>query len=103
MILDTNALSAWAEGLTSIEPHLAPADRLIIPSIVIGEYYFGILSRKRKRYEDWLRQYLPLTQIAPVTHSTASIYADIRVDLKQAGKPIPSNDTWIARGFVHDI
>ncbi len=42
MILDTNALSAWAEGLPAIEPHLLSADRLVVPSIVLGEYYFGI-------------------------------------------------------------
>ena len=47
MILDTNALSAWAEGILTIEPHLQAADRLVVPSIVLGEYYFGI---RQSRY-----------------------------------------------------
>ena len=97
MILDTNALSAWAEGIPAVEAPLRSADRLVVPSIVLGEYYFGIRqSSHRRRYEDWLRRYLPLTAIATINHATASVYADIRLELKRAGNPIPSNDAWIA-------
>ena len=97
MILDTNALSAWAEGIPAVEAPLRSADRLVVPSIVLGEYYFGIRqSSHRRRYEDWLRRYLPLTAIATTNHATASVYADIRLELKRAGNPIPSNDAWIA-------
>ena len=39
MILDTNALSAWAEGLPAVEPALRAAHRLVVPCIVLGEYY----------------------------------------------------------------
>ena len=97
MILDTNALSAWAEGHVAIGPPLRSADRLVVPSVVLGEYWFGIRqSRHRSRYEDWLSRYLPLTEIAVVTSATASAYADIRRELKRAGAPIPPNDVWIA-------
>ncbi len=97
MILDTNALSAWAEGLVPVEAPLRSAQRLVVPSIVLGEYYFGIRqSRHRTRYEAWLRRHLPLAEVATVTSGTASIYAEIRLRLKRAGTPIPSNDTWIA-------
>ena len=97
MILDTNALSAWAEGLAPVEPPMRSAQRLVVPSIVLGEYYFGIRqSRHRRRYEAWLRRHLPLAEVATVTSGTADIYAEIRLKLKRAGTPIPSNDTWIA-------
>ena len=97
MILDTNALSAWAEGRAAIETPLRSADRLVVPSVVLGEYYFGVRqSRQRIRYEDWLARYLPLTEIATVTSATADAYADIRLELKRLGTPIPPNDTWIA-------
>lgn len=97
MILDTNALSAWAEGSATVEAGLRSAERLVVPSIVLGEYYFGIRqSRYRRRYEDWLDRYLVLTEIVTVTQATAGIYADIRLELKRSGNPIPSNDTWIA-------
>lgn len=97
MILDTNALSAWADGHAGIEMPLRSSSRLITPSVVLGEYYFGIRqSRQRRHYEDWLRRYLPLTEIATITAATASSYADIRLELKQRGKPVPSNDAWVA-------
>ena len=97
MILDTNALSAWAEGHPGVQSPLRSADRLVVPAIVLGEYYFGIRqSRYRPRYEDWLRRYLPLIEIAAITRVTAGVYAQIRLELKRAGRPIPSNDAWIA-------
>ena len=97
MILDTNALSAWVEGLATVEAAFRSADRLVVPSVVLGEYYFGIRqSRHRSRYEEWLRQYLPLAEIAAVTSATADAYADIRLELKRLGHPIPPNDAWIA-------
>ena len=97
MILDTNALSAWAEGVPAVKASLRSAERLVVPSVVLGEYYFGIRqSRHRSRYEDWLRRYLPLAEIAAVNSATASAYADIRLGLKRSGSPIPQNDAWIA-------
>ena len=97
MILDTNALSAWAEGLAAAEAPLRSAQRLVVPSIVLGEYYFGIRqSRHRPRYEAWLGRHLPLVEVAAVTSATADTYAEIRLQLRRVGTPIPSNDTWIA-------
>ena len=97
MILDTNALSAWVEGLATVEAAFRSADMLIVPTVVLGEYYFGIRqSRHRSRYEEWLRRYLPLADIAAVTSATADAYADIRLELKRLGHPIPPNDAWIA-------
>lgn len=97
MILDTNALSAWEEGLSTVEASFRSADRLVVPSVVLGEYYFGIRqSRHRSRYEKWLRRYLPLAEIVAVTSATADTYADIRLELKRLGNPIPLNDAWIA-------
>ena len=96
MILDTNALSAWAEGYAGVERPLRSSRRLVLPSIVLGEYYFGIRqSRHRRRYEDWLARNVPFTEVATITSATANTYADIRIELKQAGNPIPQNDVWI--------
>lgn len=97
MILDTNALSAWADGLPAVEPALKTARRLVVPCIVLGEYYYGIRqSNRRRRYEYWLRRYLLEMDVVGVTHATAGIYADIRLQLKRSASPIPTNDTWIA-------
>jgi tRNA(fMet)-specific endonuclease VapC len=97
LILDTNALSAFADGdprlLKVIEDCAQPA----MPVIVLGEYLFGIRqSRYRARYEQWLKTNLPLFDLLPVEAETADTYADLRRELKTTGHPIPSNDIWIA-------
>jgi tRNA(fMet)-specific endonuclease VapC len=97
MILDTNALSAWADGNPACRPAFAEASRLVVPAIVLGEYYYGVRqSRHRSRYEDWLSKNLLFAEIQPVSEITASQYAEIRIRLKTNGTPIPANDIWIA-------
>ena len=97
MILDTNAFSAIAEGEPGLEPVLRQATQVGIPVIVLGEYRFGIAqSRNRTLYEHWLSEYLPGFRILDIDEQTAHHYAEVRVELKKDGKPIPSNDVWIA-------
>ena len=97
MILDTNGLSAMAEGELAIEPILRKAAQLALPVIVLGEYRYGILhSRQRKDYEQWLADYLPTLRVLDVDERTTVSYSAIRAELKKAGTPIPSNDVWIA-------
>lgn len=97
MILDTNGLSAVAEGESALEPILRKAAQIAIPVIVLGEYRYGIsLSRNRKHYERWLAEYLPTFRILDVDERTTLSYSTVRAELKRAGTPIPSNDVWIA-------
>ena len=97
MILDTNALSALADGKIAASEKFDPATRSAIPVIVLGEYLFGIAQSRRKReYEIWLEQFISVHRILPIDEVTAWRYADLRRELKQAGSLIPSNDTWIA-------
>ena len=97
MILDTNGLSALAEGEPAIEPLLRKAAQIAIPVIVLGEYRYGIAhSRDRKHYEEWLTEYLSRFRILDVDEATTISYRDVRTELKRAGTPIPANDVWIA-------
>jgi tRNA(fMet)-specific endonuclease VapC len=97
VILDTNGLSALAEGDPTIEPLLRNAAQVSLPAIVLGEYRYGIShSRDRQRYEQWLTEYLPAFQVLDVDERTSIPYAVVRTELKRAGTPIPSNDVWIA-------
>src|SRR3989442_8687464 len=97
MILDTNGLSALAEGELRLEPILRKATQIAVPVIVLGEYRYGIQqSRERQRYEHWLVEYLPKFRVLNVDEQTTTSYAAVRGELKRAGTPIPSNDVWIA-------
>lgn len=97
MILDTNALSAWAEGDRALEPVLRSASEVIVPVVVLGEFDYGIRqSRHYQRYTDWLDASLDAVEIAWIDRAVAHAYGAVRLELKQAGTPIPINDTWIA-------
>jgi tRNA(fMet)-specific endonuclease VapC len=97
VILDTNGLSAMADGDPKLEPILTRATELAIPVIVLGEYRYGIAqSRSRIRYEKWLIEAVANCRILRVDEATAAEYARIRSELKRGRRPIPSNDVWIA-------
>jgi len=97
LILDTNALSAVADGDASTMELLAGADRVALPVIVLGEYRLGIAqSRHRTSYESWLRQWIEAVTVLDIDDGTTHSYSAIALEMKKKGKPIPTNDLWIA-------
>ena len=96
-MLDTNALSAWADADTALL-RVLPKDRLWhLPVIALGEFLFGILrSRERVNLERWIEDVKATCALATVDADTADHYADIREELRAAATPIPENDIWIA-------
>jgi predicted nucleic acid-binding protein len=97
LILDTNALSAIADGETAAMEIAERADRLAVTVIVLGEYRLGIAqSRHRPIYESWLREWISAVTVLDIDQETAHSYAAIGMELKKKGTPIPSNDLWIA-------
>lgn len=97
MIVDTNGLSAIADGDPMIEPLLRGAKGIAVPAIVLGEYQYGIRqSRDRDRYQQWLEESIPAYRVLVVDEETAWRYADIRDELRRKGRPIPAHDVWIA-------
>jgi tRNA(fMet)-specific endonuclease VapC len=97
LILDTNALSAAAEGDPAVIGILSDAHRLALPVVVIGEYRFGIEeSRHSPQYKQWLESFIHDCQVLDVSNQTTHHYAAIGIKLRQVGTPIPTNDLWIA-------
>ena len=97
MILDTNALSAFADGDLGVGEILRLQRRAALPVIVLGEFRYGIAgSRHRKAYEAWLDTQLSGFELLAITAETTIPYAALRCALKRLGRPIPANDAWIA-------
>jgi tRNA(fMet)-specific endonuclease VapC len=97
VILDTNSLSAYADGVPGAVSVVDAADAVEVSVISLGEFRFGVAqSRHRMDYERWLNENLPFYRILDVDRETAAAYAEIRLELKQAGRPIPVNDLWTA-------
>jgi predicted nucleic acid-binding protein len=97
VVLDTNALSAIADGDRRAVARIASAEDIAIPVIALGEYRFGFAqSRHRPEYERWLTKFLSGCRILEVGADTAAQYAELRCELKRAGTTIPANDAWMA-------
>lgn len=66
--------------------------------VVVGELLFGF--RNGTRYQKNLADLEDLAQpgvtLHPVSWVTADRFGRVAADLKRMGKPIPSNDIWIA-------
>ena len=97
MILDTNAISAlFADdpGLTSV---LGGTDRHHLPTVVVGEYRYGLMrSRDRGVLAELLDELIEASLVLPIDLATTGHYAAVRDALRARGTPIPENDVWIA-------
>jgi predicted nucleic acid-binding protein len=84
VILDTNALSAFADGRADIKPVLEGAS-VALPVIVVGEYLYGLAHSVRgSEHTDWLESLLTSARVLEVTMRTAKHYARIRSELRRA-------------------
>jgi tRNA(fMet)-specific endonuclease VapC len=97
VIVDTNALSAIADERDRIRELLGTAKGIAVPVIAIGEYRSGIVrSRDFLRYRQWLDEFLLASRVLDIDESTTHRYAEVSLELRKVGKPIPTNDIWIA-------
>ena len=97
MILDTNAISAVAEGDTALEQALPDVRSQFIPVICLGEYRSAIIrSRARRELDRWPEKLANSRRVLPVELETTRYYAEIVADLCQRDCMIPMNDVWIA-------
>ena len=97
--LDTSAYSAFKRGHQGVVAHLRRAREILLPSIVLGELLAGFEagSRSRRNREE-LRLFVesPRVRLVSVGEATAERYALIYASLRAAGRPLPTNDLWIA-------
>lgn len=97
--LDTSAYSHFKRGEPKVVSLIDSADWLGMPSIVLGELWIGfLLGHHLDRNEAELGDFLanPVVELVPVDEEVARFYAEIVVDLRRKGTPVPTNDVWIA-------
>jgi tRNA(fMet)-specific endonuclease VapC len=99
ILLDTNAYSAMCRGDPALQALIRRADEILLSTVVMGELLYGFDqgSRSAANRAD-LDRFLarPPVQVVPVTRTTADRCARIAAALRRKGRPIPSNDMWIA-------
>ncbi len=100
-VLDTSAYSNFQRGDPQVIELIDSADWLGVPWIVLGELELGFLLSMAQRSDSnrsTLREFLahPIVETLGLDESTSRIYAEIVAALRQAGRPLPTNDIWIA-------
>ena len=99
LLLDTNAYSDLARGDSRLAARVRRAEAVMLSSVVAGELLGGF--RRGTRYRENLADLerflaLPRVHLLPVTFTTAERYARVYAALRSQGRPIPTNDMWIA-------
>lgn len=99
LLLDTNAYAAMRSDDPALHALFRRADDVLLSAIVVGELLYGFANgTRREDNEEALIRFLaqPRVHFVPVTRTTADRYARIALALKRKGRPIPTNDIWIA-------
>jgi tRNA(fMet)-specific endonuclease VapC len=96
-LLDTNIVIALFAREAAVQQRLAEAREVFVPSIVLGELYYG--ARKSTRVTENLAridEFVASSTVLPCDTTTAQQYGNIKNQLRAKGRPIPENDIWIA-------
>jgi tRNA(fMet)-specific endonuclease VapC len=105
VLLDTNAYSALIAGQPEVGERIREAEEVLFSTVVLGELLFGF--HNGSRYEQnrrLLDEFLQERRVRIVTLSlaTAERFGEIFASLRKRGKPIPTNDIWIAAQAIEN-
>jgi tRNA(fMet)-specific endonuclease VapC len=99
LLLDTNAYAKYLRGDLRVLGALAGAGSVYMSVFVLGELFAGFKSGSmEKGNRGILEAFLakPAVRVLDATRETAEYFSLIRSALRQAGRPIPLNDVWVA-------
>ncbi|NUO02370.1 MAG: type II toxin-antitoxin system VapC family toxin [Saprospiraceae bacterium] len=99
IVLDTTAYTALMQGQPAVIQAIENAEQVFVPVFVLAELLFGFKIGAREQTNNALLQdFLKLqgVSIQHTTNETAQIFADLQLDLKEKGTPIPTHGIWIA-------
>jgi tRNA(fMet)-specific endonuclease VapC len=104
-LLDTNIVIALFANDATIKEHLVKTDEVFIPSVVIGELFYGAYkSARSKENISRIDNFAGSSIVLGCDTETARLYGEIKYALSVKGHPIPENDIWIAAiAIQHDL
>jgi predicted nucleic acid-binding protein len=99
VLLDTNAYSALKRGIDTVVRYVTRAETVFLSTVVAGELLSGFRqgTHLRKNLAE-LDAFIdnPHVKVVPVSLVTADRFGRITAALRAKGRPIPTNDIWIA-------
>ena len=104
LCLDTSAYSHFKRGESRVVDLVDRADWIGMPSIVVGELWAGFLLGARiEENIGALEEFLDhaVVETLRIDAGVARVYGEIVLDLRRRGRPLPTNDIWIAATAAH--
>jgi tRNA(fMet)-specific endonuclease VapC len=104
-LLDTNILIALLAAEPSVTAALRAAPAVFIPSIALGELFYGAAKSGRPAQNTQAVEALSaVAAVVPCGAETVRRYGELKARLRSRGSPIPENDLWIAAvALEHDL
>ena len=99
VLLDSNAYSLLMRGHGEVAELVRRAEEVLFSAVVVGELMYGFRHGTQfERDAGDLRSFLdsPYSTFVDVGPVTADRYSRIAAALRAKGRPIPTNDIWIA-------
>ena len=99
LLIDTNIYSYALKGDDEVVEVLKKAEQIGISVISIGELLSGFKGGgKEQKNREELEIFLdsPRVVVYSLDEYTSEFYAEILNNLREIGKPVPTNDIWIA-------
>lgn len=99
LLIDTNVYVAFKRNEPDVIELFQQAESIAVNTIVLGELLAGFKGGVRETANrNELDQFLdsPRVTFFTLDESSADFFALVFNNLKQTGKPIPTNDIWIA-------
>lgn len=98
LMIDTNIYSHALVGTPDVVDVLRTVKKIYFCVVSIGELLSGFKGgnqEKENRKELAIFLDAPRVRVLSIDDETAEFYAEIINNLKNAGRPIPTNDIWI--------
>ncbi|MFH0919611.1 MAG: type II toxin-antitoxin system VapC family toxin [Fibrobacterota bacterium] len=99
VLIDTNIYSAFKLGEPSVVLAFRSFEFIGIDTTVIGELLAGFgAGKKAEENGKALQAFVDTPRVHFITHdfNTAEYYSVVVCQLRRNGRPIPTNDVWIA-------
>ena len=98
-LLDTNVLVDAFKARLDIPTTIQHSEAVFVSEIVLGEFKAGLNnSASGRKQREALDAFLRLPNVVEITltPATTDLYAKVFRSLREAGRPIPVNDIWLA-------
>ena len=97
VLLDTSVIIDAISGSLAAWPVIYRAGEVRMPAIAVGELFEGAEGSRQREFEiARVESFIARRIVLPCGTGTARQYGQIKHALRLKGRPIPTNDIWIA-------